>query len=49
MSRPGPAPPSPGHEHRITTVKGCVSRLLDKLGRVDRAQAGLLARDAGLR
>ncbi|TYK46030.1 response regulator [Actinomadura decatromicini] len=31
------------------TVKGHVSRLLDKLGCANRTQAGLLARDAGLR
>jgi DNA-binding NarL/FixJ family response regulator len=31
------------------TVKGYVSRLLDKLGCVNRTQAGLLAHEAGLR
>ncbi|TDC94243.1 response regulator transcription factor [Actinomadura sp. 7K507] len=31
------------------TVKGYVSRLLDKLGCANRTQAGLLAREAGLR
>ncbi|MFI0371197.1 response regulator [Actinomadura sp. 1N219] len=31
------------------TVKGHVSRLLDKLGCANRTQAGLVARDAGLR
>ena len=31
------------------TVKGYVSRMLDKLGIDNRTQAGLLAHDAGLR
>lgn len=30
------------------TIKGYVSRLLDKLGSVNRTQAGLIAHDAGL-
>jgi DNA-binding NarL/FixJ family response regulator len=30
------------------TVKGYVSRMLDKLGLANRTQAGLLAHDAGL-
>ncbi|MET9730544.1 response regulator transcription factor [Streptomyces sp. NPDC006458] len=30
------------------TIKGCVSRMLDKLGCVNRTQAGLLAHDAGI-
>lgn len=30
------------------TIKGYVSRLLDKLGRVNRTQAGLIAHDTGV-